>query len=93
MTSWSTIMQGWVASLPGWIVVVTVAYLNSKKARTELKAHVDKVADSQTEALAGIADDQTEALVNATATLTDAQTSKLAKIVTSDTPPEPGRTT
>lgn len=74
--NWTVILQGWLASLPGWVVVITVAFMNTAKARAELKAHQEKVAD-----------DQTKTLVRATEKLTDAQTAQLTEIVASDNPP------
>lgn len=71
--NWAVIAQGWLASLPGWAVVITVAFMNTAKARAELKMHLDKVSD-----------EQTKTLVRATAKLTDDQTQQLTEIVTGD---------
>lgn len=42
--SWSTVLTAWLASLPGWLVVLAGVVVNARKAR----AHVDAVTRKQT---------------------------------------------
>lgn len=42
--SWSTVLTAWLASLPGWLVVLAGVVVNARKSR----AHVEAVTRKQT---------------------------------------------
>lgn len=56
--NWGTVLQDWIASSPGWALILGAAVVNWRKTR----AHVDKVTGQQTEKIAEITDQQTRQL-------------------------------